>query len=219
MSVEICPESGMLPSPHCPHRVSELFIAGTEPRSACNLHRPILIHAPTGCLAGEGCPREEVEARVYTILPPEAQAWAREIDYPQPPSEYAPCASEGEATAKGMDQAPHPGAGAEVALFSPAPGSTFALSPLAPASSQQIAVSARVRRQAEVDRIQFWVDGVLWREFGSAPFRAFWQLRPGEHAFTAILFDRMGHTFVSESISIQVLEGEANRMARPLSPE
>jgi penicillin-binding protein 1B len=37
--VEICAESGKLPGAMCPKRISESFIAGTEPAQVCDLHR------------------------------------------------------------------------------------------------------------------------------------------------------------------------------------
>lgn len=36
---DICGYSGMRPTDNCPHRVRELFIAGTEPTEACSFHR------------------------------------------------------------------------------------------------------------------------------------------------------------------------------------
>src|SRR5574341_29331 len=37
-SVDVCGYSGMRPTEHCAHTVSELFIAGTEPKEACTFH-------------------------------------------------------------------------------------------------------------------------------------------------------------------------------------
>jgi penicillin-binding protein 1C len=55
----ICPLSGKRAGPHCPASLDEVFLPGTEPREACDLHRP-------------GAPgRPELE------LPPEHLAWAR----------------------------------------------------------------------------------------------------------------------------------------------
>ena len=35
---EIDPQSGMLATPYCPTMRSEIYVAGTEPRSVCPLH-------------------------------------------------------------------------------------------------------------------------------------------------------------------------------------
>jgi penicillin-binding protein 1B len=37
--VEIDPQSGQLPSPHCPRVVREAFLPGTEPTRVCELHQ------------------------------------------------------------------------------------------------------------------------------------------------------------------------------------
>jgi penicillin-binding protein 1B len=37
--VDICAESGKLPTPMCPRTISESFVAGTEPTQMCELHR------------------------------------------------------------------------------------------------------------------------------------------------------------------------------------
>jgi penicillin-binding protein 1A len=37
--VDICAESGKLPTPSCPKTISESFLAGTEPTQTCELHR------------------------------------------------------------------------------------------------------------------------------------------------------------------------------------
>jgi len=38
VAVDVCPQSGQLPSPHCPHRVRDWFIRGTVPEKECTLH-------------------------------------------------------------------------------------------------------------------------------------------------------------------------------------
>lgn len=86
--VEVCATSGLLPTPYCPERVKELFIAGTEPKSFDNIWQPFRIHKPTGKLATVYSPPEQVEEKVFPIYPPEAADWVRENNIPQPPSEY-----------------------------------------------------------------------------------------------------------------------------------
>ena len=53
----VCPLSGKLVGPDCPHRKRELFVAGTEPRTECGWHR------------------EDGEGRLEVDLPPELAAW------------------------------------------------------------------------------------------------------------------------------------------------
>jgi len=69
VDLEVCALSGELPGLDCAHRVTELFVAGTEPTSLCQMH-------------------QRVGEQVYLVLPAEAHAWAREHGIPPlPPSE------------------------------------------------------------------------------------------------------------------------------------
>jgi membrane carboxypeptidase/penicillin-binding protein PbpC len=86
--VEVCATSGLLPTPYCPERVKELFIAGTEPKTYDNIWQAFRIHKPTGKLATVYDPPNEVEEKVFPIYPPEAADWVREKKIPQPPGEY-----------------------------------------------------------------------------------------------------------------------------------
>lgn len=111
--VEVCATSGLLPTPYCPERVKELFIAGTEPKSFDNIWQPFRIHKPSGKLATVYSPPDQVEEKVFPIYPPEAADWVRENNIPQPPSEYD---TSNRASASGGD----------VAITTPAPYSSIA---------------------------------------------------------------------------------------------
>ncbi len=110
--VEVCATSGLLPTPFCPERVKELFIAGTEPKSFDNVWQSFRIYKPTGKLATVYCPPDQVQDKVFPIYPPEAADWIRENNIPQPPSEYEP-------SCRGVAQ------GGDVAITSPAAYSTI----------------------------------------------------------------------------------------------
>lgn len=86
--VEVCATSGLLPTPYCPERVKEIFIAGTEPKTFDNIWQPFRIHKPTGKLATVYSPPDQVEEKVFPIYPSEAADWVRENNIPQPPTEY-----------------------------------------------------------------------------------------------------------------------------------
>ena len=85
--VEVCATSGLLPTEHCPNRIKELFIEGTEPTEYDNVYRVERINRQTGKLATACTPPELVEERVYEVYPPEAADWVREQGIPQPPTE------------------------------------------------------------------------------------------------------------------------------------
>lgn len=58
VSVTVCSKSGLLPSNICPPEdlVTELFIQGTEPTTACDVHVTATVCSETGQLASEFCP-------------------------------------------------------------------------------------------------------------------------------------------------------------------
>ncbi len=86
--VEVCATSGLLPTPYCPERVKELFIAGTEPKTFDNIWQAFRIHKPSGKLATVYDPPEQVEEKVFPIYPEGARDWVRENNIAQPPTEY-----------------------------------------------------------------------------------------------------------------------------------
>ncbi len=110
--VEVCATSGLLPTPFCPERVKELFIAGREPKSFDNIWQSFRIYRPTGKLATVYCPPDQVQDKVFPIYPPEAADWIRENNVPQPPTEYEP-------SCRGSAQ------GGDVAITAPASYSTI----------------------------------------------------------------------------------------------
>jgi penicillin-binding protein 1C len=105
--VEVCATSGLLPTPYCPERVKELFIAGTEPKTFDNIWQPFRIYRPNGKLATVYDPPDQVDEKVFPIYPPEAADWVRENNIPQPPTEY-------DTTYRSPSQ------GGDVAIISPA---------------------------------------------------------------------------------------------------
>jgi hypothetical protein len=79
----------MLPTPECPAVVNEIFLTGNEPVQFDTLYRKLQINRETGLLATVFTPPELVEERVYLLVPPEAQEWARLVgDLPTPPQAF-----------------------------------------------------------------------------------------------------------------------------------
>ncbi len=78
IQVEVCADSGLLPSPDCPHRVLEWFAVGREPQTVCTMHRHVLIDKRSGELATATTPPEYVVEQAEMLLPPEAALWVRE---------------------------------------------------------------------------------------------------------------------------------------------
>ena len=86
----ICQPSGLLPSDDCQRQRQELFIAGTEPKVEDNLWQPFEIDKRNGLLARTSTPEDEREAKVFLILPPEAEDWVKGSGIEQPPQGQSP---------------------------------------------------------------------------------------------------------------------------------
>ncbi|MCL5959509.1 MAG: PBP1A family penicillin-binding protein, partial [Chloroflexi bacterium] len=75
VQANVCPDSGLLPSPNCPRVVKEIFLKGTVPSKQCDWHKTFKICKESGKLATEFCPKDQVEDRVYEVLPQEYDGW------------------------------------------------------------------------------------------------------------------------------------------------
>ncbi len=194
---EVCPESGELPSRWCPNRRVELFREGTVPTTVCTWHRPLRIDRSNGLLAGPGCPDELVEERVFLVVPPELQGWARSRDIPEPPGQV--CALHGPVPPAEVDRP-------RLLLVSPSHGVVLQISPDLPSHLQRVEVAAVGSRLGAGVRVELLVDGVRLASFGSPPYRATWQLVPGEHTFRAVAVDAGGGTLAWDEVAIVVEE-------------
>lgn len=165
VEVEVCALSGQLPGPDCPHRLRETFIAGTEPRETCTVH-------------------QRIGDTVYTVLPPEAHAWAREQGLPQPP-----------------DGLPDETAAA-LLLVSPDQGAVYLIDPSAPRAAQQIRIAAEAG--VALTEVTLWADDALLARLSAPPYQAFWQLDVGIHTFHAQGVTLEGREVSSAPVRIEV---------------
>ncbi len=87
--VAVCNESGLLPTDLCERRHTELFIKGTEPTTYDNVYQTYEIDRRTGQLAGPNTPPDQIDHKVYRVLPSVAADWTREQseagNFEQPP--------------------------------------------------------------------------------------------------------------------------------------
>jgi membrane carboxypeptidase/penicillin-binding protein len=88
LKLRVCDPSGLLPTAACPNIVEEIFIEGFQPTQTDTLFRSYEINRETGLLATVFTPEQLVEKQVFMQVPPEAQAWARSINLPIPPTQY-----------------------------------------------------------------------------------------------------------------------------------
>ena len=86
--LNVCDPSGLLPTKDCPSVVSEVFLNGNEPVQTDDLFRAYEINRETGYLATVFTPPQLVVSKVFMMIPPEAQAWAKSANIPSAPSSY-----------------------------------------------------------------------------------------------------------------------------------
>ncbi len=174
VSAEVCVPSGLLPTPLCPRTRSELFLEGTVPTQPDNLYQSFQVDARTGQLAeangSQGAdastPPEFVVERVFLVLPPEAQEWARENGLPQIPTSNLPPTSD-----------------FQLQISSPDPNTVYQISPRLPQASQQIPL--RAIASVPLASVTFVLDGRPLALVTEAPFEWWWVLEPGAHSLVA----------------------------------
>jgi len=166
VDVEVCALSGELPGPDCPHRIIETFIAETEPDTVCQMH-------------------QRIDGVVYTVLPPEAQAWARERNLPQP------------STPNSQPTTP-------LRIISPDAGAVYRIDPAQSRDMQRIAISIVV--DIHFEQIKLSVDNLPLATLIAPPYTHLWVLEPGIYTFSAIGLTLDGMEIVSEGVTIDVRE-------------
>lgn len=86
-TIEICADSGTIPSQVCPRKKLEIFAAGQGPLGPeHDIHQMIRIDRTTGQLATEFCPDDLVEEKYFQVYPPDGREWAEQHGIPQPPT-------------------------------------------------------------------------------------------------------------------------------------
>ncbi len=90
VELEVCADSGTLPSPVCPERRKEIFFKDQPPPDPeHDIHQLIEIDLNTGLRANEFC-RANIEERYYRVYPPDGREWAISQGIEQPPQQYCP---------------------------------------------------------------------------------------------------------------------------------
>ena len=87
-AVQVCDPSGMLPTPHCPNIVREVFIRGTEPTQADTFFYPVQIDRETGRLATTFTDFDTIEEKTFLHLPLKALPWVQQMGFTLPPVIY-----------------------------------------------------------------------------------------------------------------------------------
>jgi penicillin-binding protein 1C len=163
--VLLCAESGELPGPACPRRLS-VSLLGEPPRGACRIHSFVRVDSRDGSLAEESSPELFVDRRVAYELPPEFAQWLKDSGKFSPP----PRAAKKPARAQAL------------AITRPRSGDVYIVEPGYDRRSQSIELAASAARALE--RVDWYVDGELVAT-AEWPYAASWRLARGAHAVVA----------------------------------
>ena len=185
---EVCVPSGRLPTPICPRTRTEWFLDGTVPTQPDELYQAFQIDTRTGGLASAATPPEFVTTRVYLVLPPQAQEWARQNGLPQPPETVIAAAQ---------------GASAALQVIAPDANTTFQISPRLPRASQQI--TFRVAAAEALRSVTYYLDDAPLGPVTEMPFEWWWALEPGTHTLSAEAVLASGAAVTSAAITFSVL--------------
>lgn len=170
---EVCPLSGRLAGPDCPHHKSEWFLPGTAPTQSCSFHAPVRLDRRNGLRAGPTCPPREVVTRAMLALPEEYEQWARQRHLELAPQRDSPlCPSHPEPVEP------------RVAIREPRGLVRLLYDPDTPAESSTLRLVAEVTPNTEP--LVWLVDGVPVATV-DWPYEFRWSLRPGHHVITAAL--------------------------------
>ncbi len=194
VQVEICALSGLLPTPECPYRRWEWFIAGTQPTAPDNLYRTVTIDRLTGSLATAATLPERRDTRIVLDLPPQAAGWANAEGILL----YADLL-----TASALPGPTQPASA--LTIISPAPNTVYRLSGSLPGSAQKIRLAAI--GEAGLRQVTIYVDGAPVATLTEAPFEFWWPLAIGTHEVWAEGVLASGATMTSERLTFQVVEG------------
>lgn len=179
-TITICPLSGHVAGPDCPHRRRELarrLPDGQEaPREVCQVHRMIKVDQRNGMRATDACPAEHTQPELFYSVPGEWVEWAARHDL-RPPPEAASPLCDGDTAALPEDQPMRPDT---ITILHPLPDDVFYLEPDANADEQAVAFKAAVGRDARHLQLWWFLDGKKWQR-AAPPYRQLWSPARGQH--------------------------------------
>lgn len=185
--VRICPLSGELSGPQCPHGVNE-FIPTNLELPSCGWHRELPLDKRNGLLAGPNCPAGATTTRTFEVFPERFTEWARSSNRVQVPDRYSPnCPAS--ATASEASDAPR--------ITYPTDRSRFVIDPERPRELQVLRIE--VVAPPSLEELSLWVDDHVFQK-SRQPFVFQWQLSPGHHRFLVVA----KHGQQSEPVEIDV---------------
>ncbi len=174
----ICMLSGKLPTPECPHTITEYFAAGTKPREKDDMYRSFTVDARNGLLASPACDPKYVTHKTFAVFPPETRQWAREHGWPQPPTDTSPlCGGAGDSQTHESRE------GSWLAISQPQAGDAFLLDPLVPDAHEAVIFEAQA--SDDIRTVTWFINGVPYKDAVAPDFRAEWTPKPGRFVIEA----------------------------------
>ncbi len=185
---EICALSGLLPTPACQQRRTELFIDGTVPTAYDSFYQTFVVDSKTGALADDSTPPERHLEQVYVVLPQEARDWAARNGIQAPPLG----AIVGE-----------PDSADGLRLLEPDPYTVFQISPITPPETQRLRLT--VGAPPGTESVTYSMNGEVLGTVDAAPWALWWTLELGEHELVASAQLTDGSEQLSTPISFTVV--------------
>ncbi|HUH96080.1 MAG TPA: hypothetical protein VLZ89_01900, partial [Anaerolineales bacterium] len=166
----------------------EWFIQGTVPVQTDTYYQQVWIDALTNSLATPLTPAARRKSVIALNLPAEAQPWARAQGLPLLVDLRQSAAA----------QTPD-----DLMLVSPAPNTTYRITPDLNLSAQQLSVEAL--GGGTFSTMTIYADGKALAVFSNPPYQAWWRLSAGAHSFWAEGTTPSGASVQSERVLITVL--------------
>jgi penicillin-binding protein 1C len=172
VTVELCAESGRLPTHACPRRRAALALGARVPVATCDQHVTIEVDAATGLRVGPGC-RDGRDTRLenHTVLPPRVRRFYQDHHRatPELPGWAPGCA-------------PATGVGPEIRA--PVDGEVLLLVPGLDVGEQEVPL------EADGEGVLTWFADGAWLGAAPATERVWWTPSPGSH--TLVVQDDAG---------------------------
>lgn len=181
----ICSRSGQLAGPDCPGHMAEYFLAGSEPRETCTVHRAFYYDRRTDQPADALAPPAVRQRRVLEVWPAEFAAWMAENNLSTPPEPPPPAAD-------GQKQ--------QLAVSFPDQGDVFRIDPVLKREFQTLLCTAIA--PGHIHSLEWLVDGLRVASV-PRPFNYQWPLDRGKHRLAVQIRDR-GSVQRSEEVEILV---------------
>lgn len=195
--VEICKLSGELPDTLCPEKTTEIFINGTQPKTITKLFKKVQIDKKNGLLANNSCSKQFVEDKIFIDYPPEVYTWAIKNEQEVIPTRFSPfCSGQMQTITKSFLEITYP---KEKTVFESAPLIV---------KNQSIVFEVNV--SSNINKVLWYMDGLLIKETTNFPFNAVWNPLIGMHTIRAVGQISNGNKINSENINISVVEYKNN---------